>query len=144
MTPVKLRKEHLLDLAELEKKLFSDPWSIDALAFILCDRATGYCVEEDGHAVAYGGLLYAPDEGQILNLGVDEHYRRRGYGKAILSALEADARDRGAKALYLEVRASNLPAIGLYQACGFFALGRRPNFYRTPIEDAILMKKELD
>ena len=143
MTPVKLREEHLLDLAKLEQTLFSDPWSIDALAFLLTDRATGYCIEEGGRAVAYGGMLYAPEEGQILNLGVDEAYRRRGFAKAILSALEEDARAHGAKALYLEVRVSNLPAIGLYESAGFSAIGVRPNFYRAPLEDALLMKKEL-
>ena len=145
MTPIKLRREHLLDLAKLEQELFSsDAWSVEALAFLLTDRATARCVEEDGRAVAYGGMLYAPDEGQILNLGVDKNYRRRGYAQAILASLEQDARAHGAKALFLEVRASNLPAIRLYEKVGFSTVGRRPAFYRAPIEDAILMQKELD
>ena len=101
-------------------------------------------MEDGGRAVAYGGMFYAPEEGQILNIGVDRNYRRRGYAKAILSALEADARAHGAKALFLEVRVSNLPAIRLYESAGFSTVGRRPNFYRAPLEDALLMKKELD
>ena len=145
MTPVKLRKEHLPDLTKLELEIFgTDAWSAEALAFLLTDRATGWCMEEDGHAVAYGGMLYAPDEGQILNLGVDKAYRRRGFAQAILGALEQDARAHGAKALFLEVRASNLPAIRLYEKVGFCAVGRRPGFYRAPTEDALVMQKELD
>ena len=143
MTPQKLQKEQLADVAELEKANFSEPWSEDALTLLLTDRAVGYGLSEGGRVVAYGSLLYAPDEGQILNLAVDPAYRKKGYATAILSALEADAREHDAKALFLEVRASNLPAIRLYEKNGFSAVGRRPDFYRAPLEDALVMKKGL-
>ena len=143
MTPQKLKKEQLADVAELEKTNFSEPWSEDALTLLMTDQAVGYCISDGDRVVAYGSLLYAPDEGQILNLAVDAAYRQKGYGSAILSALEADVRAHGAKALFLEVRASNLPAIRLYKKSGFAMVGRRPDFYRAPIEDALIMKKDL-
>ena len=144
MTPVKLQEEQLADVAKLESENFSEPWSLSSLQLLLSDMAVGYGLCENGRVVAYGSLLYAPDEGQILNLAVDAAFRKKGYACAILSALEADAKEHGAKALTLEVRASNLPAIKLYEKNGFSAVGKRPNFYRAPTEDALLMKKELN
>ena len=143
MIPQKLKKEQLADVAELEKANFSEPWSEDALTLLLTDRAVGYGLTDGECVVAYGSLLYAPDEGQILNLAVDAAYRKKGYATAILSALEADAREHDAKALFLEVRASNLPAIRLYEKHGFAVVGKRPDFYRAPLEDALVMKKDL-
>ena len=143
MTPQKLQQEQLADVAELEKANFSEPWSIEALQLLLSDMAVGYGLSDGKCVVAYGSLLYAPDEGQILNLAVDAAYRKKGYATAILSTLEADAREHGAKALSLEVRISNLPAIRLYEKNGFAAVGKRPNFYRAPLEDALVMKKDL-
>lgn len=143
MTPQRITATQLAGVAELEKNTFSEPWSLEALQLLLTDRATGYCIAEKEAVVAYGSLLYAPDEGQILNLAVDPAYRRRGYAKAILSALEADARAHGALSLFLEVRESNLPAISLYQSYGFSIVGKRPNFYRAPTETALILKKDL-
>lgn len=143
MTIQKVTARHLASIAELEQSTFSEPWSQEALELLLTDKATGYCVEEDGRVVAYGSLLYAPDEGQILNLAVDPAHRRRGYAKAILASLEADARAHGALSLFLEVRESNLPAISLYESLGFATVGKRPNFYRAPLEAALILKKDL-
>ncbi|MBQ7173580.1 MAG: ribosomal protein S18-alanine N-acetyltransferase [Clostridia bacterium] len=143
MIPQKILAEHLAGVAELEATTFSEPWSREALELLLSDRATGYCLTEGKTVVAYGSLLYAPDEGQILNLAVAPAYQRRGYAKAILSALEADAREHGALSLFLEVRESNLPAISLYKSFGFSLVGTRKNFYRAPTETALIFKKDL-
>ena len=139
----KLEQAHLPAVAALEKEIFSEPWSEEALSLFLSDEAAGYCAIEDGVVVAYGSILWAPDEGQILNLAVRPAFRRRGYAKAILLALEGAARARGAGALFLEVRASNLPAELLYRSVGFLPVGRRTHFYKNPAEDAIVMKKDL-
>ena len=143
MTPQKISAKHLASVAELEKATFSEPWSIEALGLLLTEQATGYCLCEGDRVVAYGSLLYAPDEGQILNLAVLPDYRRRGYAKAILALLESDARAHGAVSLFLEVRESNLPAITLYEAFGFSVVGKRTNFYRAPLENALVLKKDL-
>ena len=143
MTPVKISPEHLASIAELETATFSEPWSQEALELLLTDRATGYCFLDGNTVVAYGSLLYAPDEGQILNLAVSPAYRRKGYAKAILETLATDACAHGATSLFLEVRESNLPAIELYESFGFSAVGKRTNFYRAPIENALILKKDL-
>ena len=79
----------------------------------------------------------------INNIGIREELRRRGLGRALLgSALRLGA-DAGAKDAILEVRAGNHAAQYLYAGLGFTLAGRRPNYYRQPTEDALLMTMRL-
>ena len=78
------------------------------------------------------------DEGNLDNIAVAPDYRRRGVADALLGAVTGFGRAHLA-ALLLEVRASNAPAIALYEKHGFAAVGRRKNYYEAPKEDAILM-----
>lgn len=96
-------------------------------------------VEMDG---AVAGFLVlrrtAPDEAEILNLAVAPAHRRRGLARLLLERV-ALARP---VALYLEVRESNQAALSLYRALGFVACGRRPGYYRSPPEAAVLMRRD--
>ena len=81
----------------------------------------------------------AADEFEILNLAVAKVARRRGVATQLVSAALESARAGGARQVYLEVRASNEAAIALYSQFGFQVCGRRPNYYREPVEDAVLL-----
>ena len=96
------------------------------------------CVECD-RVLAYGGMLWAPDEGQITNIAVASDARRQGLGRAVLIALIQEARERNCELISLEVRESNTAAIALYESAGFLIAGRRKRFYRAPVEDALVM-----
>ena len=50
---------------------------------------------------------------------------------------------KGSGSLTLEVRASNAGAIALYESMGFLTVGRRPNYYFHPKEDALILRKDL-
>lgn len=78
----------------------------------------------------------APGEREILNIAVHPAYRRRGLGKKLMET--ELARSKGA--WFLEVRESNAAAIALYRSMGFEIAGRRPDYYRTPTEAAIVMR----
>ena len=134
-----LRAEHLPGIAELEALCFSAPWSENALKLLLGPDAIGMVYTEDGHVLAYGGMMLAPDEGQILNLAVHPDRRRTGLGRRILNGLLAEAVARNLGQVALEVRVSNTAAISLYTAAGFSIEGRRPHFYKQPAEDAFVM-----
>ncbi len=134
-----IRAEHLASVAKLEAECFSEPWSRDALALLLTDAASGVVLLQNGEVAAYGGVLWAVDEGQITNIAVSHAWRRQGFGKQILQALILQAKERGAVQLVLEVRASNEAAIALYEQSGFLTVGRRKAFYRAPREDALVM-----
>ncbi len=81
----------------------------------------------------------AADEFEIFNLAVGKAFRRRGIATQLVRASLASAQTAGARNSYLEVRASNERAIAFYERMGFQACGRRPNYYRGPDEDAVLL-----
>ncbi len=83
------------------------------------------------------GLLQMED-GHVVDLAVAPAVRRRGVGGRLLSALTAELRSRGARAITLEVRAGNLGALSLYRGAGFVVEGRRPRYYPDG-EDALLL-----
>jgi ribosomal-protein-alanine N-acetyltransferase len=69
--------------------------------------------------------------------------RHRGYGASLVDAVVRWAQASGARVVRLEVRASNTPAIRLYQRHGFLRSGQRRGYYRAPDEDAVLMEAHL-
>jgi len=135
----RLSREHIDAVAALEARCFSEPWSAQALELLVSDAAIGAVVLDGERAVAYGGMLWAPDEGQITNIAVTAAQRGRGVGSAVLSDLIAQAREKRCQTLSLEVRESNAAAIALYEKHGFLVAGRRKRFYKNPSEDALVM-----
>ena len=83
------------------------------------------------------------DEAEILNLAMIPDRRRLGEGGALLSAALEEFRRRGVSRVFLEVRESNAAAITFYLKYGFAKSGRRPGYYRDPVEAAIVMEKKL-
>ena len=144
MTVEKLTAAHLSAVAELELLCFSDPWSEKALELLVSDGAYGAVCLQDGRVMAYGGVLWAPDEGQITNIATHPDARRRGMGAAVLEHLIAEACSRGCDQLSLEARVSNIGAIALYERYGFLKMGLRRGFYKHPTEDAYVMCLPLD
>ena len=137
---------HLPQVAALEKVCFpADPWSEELFrAALECpDTALLVAEKEDGAVLGYAVLSAVLDEGNLDNIAVAPHCRRRGVADALLSAL-TDLGQGRLSVLFLEVRASNLSAIALYEKHGFAAVGRRKNYYDVPREDAILMTLELE
>ena len=124
----------------IEQEVFSDPWSTqdfrDCVAF-----AQFLVAEGDGGAIlGYVVALDAVDEGEILNLAVAPTGRRAGLGRALVRQILEALSARGVQQVYLEVRDSNAPARALYTAHGFKEVGRRKQYYRRPVEDAIVLR----
>lgn len=135
--------EDLDGIAALEAECFSDPWSRRMLAdSFLSGQFYGVLLEEDGAIVAYGGVGVVFEDAEIQLIAVSEMYRRCGRGRMILENLLAEAKKRGAKRAFLEVRVSNASAQMLYLKCGFTGLYCRTRYYFDG-EDAIVMKREL-
>lgn len=138
------REEQLSQVEELEKLCFSMPWSYDMLRSQLPDdRHVFLTAERDGEVAGYVGMMYILDEGYISNVAVSPEYRRKGLGDRLISALMERAALLKLAFVTLEVRASNTPAIELYNKHGFVPVGQRKNYYDLPKEDAILMTKFL-
>jgi ribosomal-protein-alanine N-acetyltransferase len=138
----------------IERASFSDPWSVESLAAALALPHARFfvAVDEPGGRAARGGaaplvgyvvaLLYG-DEGEIADLAVAPTARRRGIGGVLLDRVVATAVESGARALYLEVRESNVAARALYQSRGFDLVGRRRGYYQRPVEDALVLRRSM-
>lgn len=116
-------------------------WSQGAyLEFLSANAHAVASVAENVGCVA--GFLVARQIGsemEILNLTVAPSARREGIGTALLRYVVSQAGANGATKIFLEVRASNLGAQSFYRAHGFQPAGSRHNYYRDPVEDALLL-----
>ncbi|MGM9651686.1 MAG: ribosomal protein S18-alanine N-acetyltransferase [Faecousia sp.] len=136
---------HVPQIALLERRCFSAPWSETSVAGELTNPLSLWLVALAGGAVVgYVGSQTVLDEADVMNVAVDPAYRRQGVGKGLMLALMAALRQAGVRTLALEVRASNEAAQALYKNLGFEQAGRRPGYYARPREDALILKKRLD
>lgn len=125
---------------DLSKECFSTPWSLESLTKELVNPVAAYEVAEiDGKIIGYGGLWCVMDEGEITNIAVHPEYRKQGIGESVLKALLNEAQTRNLKVIHLEVRSSNVAARRLYEKFGFESISIRKNYYKQPIEDAVIM-----
>ena len=138
-----MNASHVAQIAELEKICFSDPWSENSIASELNNKLAFWltALEED-RVAGYIGSQTVMDESDMMNVAVHPDFRRQGIAEALVNALVDQLKIMGSHCLTLEVRASNMPAITLYEKLGFTEIGRRKNYYRNPREDALILRKE--
>ncbi|WP_337004420.1 MULTISPECIES: ribosomal protein S18-alanine N-acetyltransferase [unclassified Microbacterium] len=124
----------------------TDAWSPDTMAAELASPHGRYLVDElDGGIIGYGGVraLQGSADADIQTIALLTEHRGQGRGRVLLHALLAAAAERGAREVFLEVRADNPSAEGLYRAEGFEEIGRRPHYYQPDDVDAIVMRLDL-
>jgi ribosomal-protein-alanine acetyltransferase len=139
---------HDLDgIMALERASFpTDAWSDAMMREELASRHSFYVVvEEAGRLVGYAGLRVArgATDADIQTITIGSEFRGRGRGRALLGSLLAEAHRRGAREVFLEVRADNPVAQALYASEGFAEVGRRPRYYQPDDVDAVVMRLDL-
>ena len=143
MILTEMKQEHVAQVAALEKICFSDPWSEKSVASELNNKLAYWLVALEENVVAgYIGSQTVMEETDMMNVAVHPDYRRKGIAEALVNGLVEALKEQGSRCLTLEVRASNEPAIRLYEKLGFLQIGRRPKYYRNPREDALILRKE--
>ena len=137
-------EQDIRQIAELEKKIFSDAWTEKSLqetfeqkqAFITVveieEKVVGYCI-----------IYYVMDEAEIARIAICEDERRTGIGNDLFQYTCEYCTEIGVERLLLDVRESNQGAIAFYEHNGFQRDGIRKNFYEMPKEDAVLMSLSL-
>jgi ribosomal-protein-alanine N-acetyltransferase len=128
----------------IERAVFSDPWSerdfreclAPPVLFLVADPEASTSEGVAGYVIAH----HAADEGEILNLAVRPGHQRRGVGRELVKRVLATLHTRGVSHAFLEVRESNAAARSLYARAGFREVGRRPGYYRRPVEDAVILR----
>lgn len=96
-----------------------------------------------GFAAFSAILTIGAGESTLENMAVTMSWQRQGVGRRLLAAGLLWSRAHAAGTVFLEVRASNRPAIALYERAVFSVVGRRPGYYREPAEDGLEMQKSL-
>lgn len=146
--PVRVRPLTIARLDEvlaIERVSFSDPWSREMFRseLVLGGGTYARLAERDGVLVGYLCAVLVADEAHLGNLAVDPSERRQGVAQLLLDDLLEAARGRRARRVTLEVRESNQEARKFYYKNDFIDVAIRKNYYRNPIEDAIVMLRTL-
>jgi len=121
------------------------PWSREQVASEL-HRKTGIAlvaVAVNGDVEAWCCGLQAGVEAELLKITVKPSKRRLGHGEALLQKLATRFLEQGAEQIFLEVRSGNIPALQLYAKQGFQQSGRRKNYYKEPVDDALIFVRRL-
>jgi len=152
--------EHdLLEVVEIEENSGLSLWGWDAYHKELQSREDvimliartqpggGETGADPGNEPVVAGFIVArlvAGELHINNVAVRPEFRRQGIAARLVAAVLSQGQSDGARMAFLEVRAGNVPAQGLYRRCGFQVTGRRRRYYRQPVEDALLMSVSLE
>jgi [ribosomal protein S18]-alanine N-acetyltransferase len=143
----RMTEHDLLEVVEIEETSKLSPWGWEAYHMELQCQSTSLMLVARGSADSgLIGFIVARDlanEIHINNVAVRPEFRGRGVGRRLLREVLAWGRQRGARQAVLEVRAGNEAAQQLYHRCGFEVIGRRRRYYRSPVEDALLMSVSL-
>lgn len=131
------------EMLKIEKRSFAKHWNkqifIDELS-----AENGYyiCAVDNNKIIGYAGFRSVLDEAHITTLAVHPKSRGKGIGYSLVEKLMNDAKQKGIKKLFLEVRQSNVAAQKLYKKLGFKVIDRRREYYQKPSEDALVMQNE--
>lgn len=143
MKIIPMTDAHVDAVADLEAICFADPWSANSVASELTNPLSCWLVAlEADTVVGYIGSQTVMGETDMMNVAVHPDHRRKGIAERLIHALVQKLKECESHCLTLEVRASNAPAIALYEKLGFTEAGRRRNYYRNPKEDALILRKE--
>lgn len=117
-------------MAEAFDPRFGEAWtSAQCMGMLALPGAALTLADHDGVLAGFAFSRVVVDDGELLLLAVRPNARGRGVGTALLRAVIADTRDRGAERIHLEMRSGN-SAAALYQAHGFSQVGARRDYYR--------------
>ena len=140
--PLEIRRLTYADLPQviaIERRAFPTPWSL-AMFVLELSKPSGICLAalRDGRIVGYLVCSRYDVVWHLMNVAVDDRLRRRGIASALLERLFEQA-DRAGEQYTLEVRASNLAGMALYERFGFRYAGKRRGYYHDNREDAVIM-----
>jgi ribosomal-protein-alanine N-acetyltransferase len=136
-----MKRRHLRSVLRIEQQVYPRPWSSSLFMSELALRTTrAYYVARAGRElVGYAGLMMTLDEAHVTTIAVEPKHHRGKIGTRLMLVLAREAIERGATAITLEVRMSNVGAQDMYRRFGFTPEGVRKNYYQEVNEDALVM-----
>lgn len=131
----------LAAIVAIEQEAFPRPWPAAIYDEELRRETTwlDVALSPGGEVVAFLCAWQLLDACHLLRIATRAAVRGRGIGRLLVERLIVAATARGCTHVELEVASRNAGALALYRGLGFAEVGRRPKYYRDPIDDAILM-----
>jgi ribosomal-protein-alanine N-acetyltransferase len=143
-----MEERDLPRVLEIERLSFSHPWEESAFRGEIGNRGISFpwviVVSPGGKIAGYLLIWLVENEAQISNFALHPDFRGRGIGREVLEKKLQSLRRMGARSVILEVRPTNFTARRLYAHLGFKPLAIRKNYYRNPVEDALVMIKRFE
>ena len=138
--------EQLDQLMTIENACHSHPWTVKTMKSCIGGRYFGYFAMEHERPVGFYIGEYILEEATLMDICVAPEHQGKGFGKQLLEHFVNQAKQLGAKTLFLEVRVSNINALMLYINQGFVEISRRTGYYPSKVgyEDGIVMKKSVN
>ena len=151
----RMTEHDLLEVVEIEQLSALSAWGWDAyhkelqspedvIMLVARSEMADSTLNHEGAVAGFIVSRLVADELHINNVAIRPEFRRRGIAAELLKAVLREGRRNGARLAFLEVRAGNAAAQGLYRCCGFQVTGRRRHYYNHPAEDALLMSLLLE
>ncbi|HUH13932.1 MAG TPA: ribosomal protein S18-alanine N-acetyltransferase [Longimicrobiales bacterium] len=140
-----MRTRDLARVLEIERAVFTMAWSVATFRSLLGrSDAEAWVAERAGRIAGYAVFWVVLDEAELGDIAVDEELRGAGIGAMLLEHVARRVAARGVRKLFLEVRVSNEGARRLYERHGFETTAVRRGYYLEPVEDALVMARELE
>jgi len=143
-----LREMNLADMdaiMRIEQSVYAHPWTRGNFTDALKSDCVCKVYKVDGEMLGYFIFMPAVDEAQLLNISIAAEQQRKGLGRKLMGEIMEIARGMNMRRMLLEVRPSNVAALGLYSDAGFREIGLRRDYYPKDNgrEDAIVMACDL-
>ena len=143
-TEFKLRPMQLEDIdvvMSIEPHIYSHPWTRGNFTDSLQSGYSAWVLMQDQKIIGYALMMMVLDEAHLLNLSIAKAYQKQGLGRLLLEHMITISKNHRAANMFLEVRASNVSAIVLYENIGFNEMAIRRAYYPAGNgrEDAVLM-----
>tara|TARA_Y100001970_G_scaffold290274_1_gene423454 strand:- start:108903 stop:109379 length:477 start_codon:yes stop_codon:yes gene_type:complete len=140
-----MKSSDLVEVNRIESQSNPFPWSKENFQDCLNSGYYSLVQRQNKEIIGFSIQSFTLDESHLLNIGIDESKRRKGYGTDLMEKIILTCKTMNSKRLNLEVRVSNFSAISFYKEYGFKQVGMRKNYYRIKNgkEDALLMSKKI-
>jgi len=139
-------EEDLAGVMEVDRSSFATPWSREMYDTELQNSGISFIVvlrTPECRVAGYCSYRLVVDEVHINNVAVRAECRSKGFGRCLVEYALREGRNRGATRVLLEVRSGNVAARQLYESLGFTTIGLRRAYYREPVEDALVLARDL-
>jgi [ribosomal protein S18]-alanine N-acetyltransferase len=139
-----VRPSDLSTIALMETQMFTDPWPESSFVDCLENSDSGILIAEIDKIIAgYAVYFINLGEAHLANLAISPKYRGKSIAKSFINDILKIAKESKCEYIFLDVRPSNSAAISLYKKFEFYELYRKPGYYHSPLEDSLVMVKNL-